>query len=330
MSDRPPILAPAAKRARLMATYLKGRPIWCTWQVAPRCGGFCVFCEHRADGGAGELDLAGCRAVVRELSGMGTLLVSLSGADPFLRPDLAAIVGEVARAHFPMLTTHGWSVTRQAARAVWREGLVAASVTLHDGEPGRHDQAVGMPGSHARATDALQWLSEERCRASQQVNVKVRLAGGDDDRLPGLLRLAARHSATVSVDLAYPLTSAGASELGVRLRELKAAHANLRTGHYFLDRVEQALGGGIPGCRGGRSFFNVDHRGRVSKCVEFRGPEDRAGDLSSERAPLVLERLRDRHAVNRCQACWMSSRGEVEALYTWRGFVGGLAALVRP
>jgi MoaA/NifB/PqqE/SkfB family radical SAM enzyme len=323
-------LSAGAKRARLLATFLKGRPVWCTWQIAPRCASFCVFCEHRAEGGSGELDLAGCRAVARGLTSLGSLLVSLSGADPFLRPDLPDIVGALAEAHFPILTTHGWSVTREKAREVWQRGLVAASVTLHDAEAGAHDDAAGMPGSHARALAALRALAAERTRKTQQVNVKVSLAGMDGGTLPGLLRLAEEHGASVSVELPYPLSREGAPGFTARLRKLKAAHPNLRTSDFFLDRVEPALSGGVPGCRAGRSFFNVDHRGRVSKCLEFRGVEDLAGDLSAERGEVVLERLAMRTAENRCQACWMSARGEVEGLYTWRGFVGGLATLVRP
>jgi MoaA/NifB/PqqE/SkfB family radical SAM enzyme len=323
-------LSAGAKRARLLAAFLKGRPVWCTWQVTPRCGSFCALCDHRAEGETGELDLSGCRAVVRELGRLGSLLVSLSGADPFLRTDLPEIVGELAGAHFPILTTHGWSVTRDKAHEVWRRGLLGASVTLHDADPGAHDDAVGMPGSHARALAALRLLADERVRASQQVNVKVSLTGRDEGRLPGLLRLAERHGASLTVELPFPLSHAGAPGLAARLRKLKAAHPNLRTSDFFLDHVEQALGGGVPACRAGRSFFNVDHRGRVSKCLEFRGAEDRAGDLSAEGGGRVMERLLARSASNSCQACWMSSRGEVEGLYTWRGFVGGLATLVRP
>jgi MoaA/NifB/PqqE/SkfB family radical SAM enzyme len=322
-------LSAGAKRARLLATFLKGRPVWCTWQVTPRCSSFCVFCDHRAEG-TGELDLAGCRAVVRELNGLGTLLVSLSGADPFLRQDLPEIVGALAGAHFPILTTHGWSVTRDGAREVWKRGLAGASVTFHDAEPRPHDDAAGMPGSHARAVSALRLLAAERVRPSQKVNVKVSLSGMDGGKLPGLLRLAEEHGASLSVELPYPLSHAGAPGLTTRLRELKAAHPSLRTSDFFLDRVEQALSGGVPGCRAGRSFFNIDHRGRVSKCLEFRGAEDQAGDLAAGDGGRVLERLLARNAENRCQACWMSSRGEVEGLYTWRGFVGGLGALVRP
>jgi MoaA/NifB/PqqE/SkfB family radical SAM enzyme len=324
-------LSAGAMRARLLATFLKGRPVWCTWQVTPRCASFCVFCEHRSEGTTGELDLAGCRAVVRELSALGALLVSLSGADPFLRSDLPEIVSAVAESHFPILTTHGWSVTRERARSVWQTGLLAASVTLHDAEAGPHDDAAGLPGSHARAVAALRVLAEERTRRSQQINVKVSLAGMDGGKLPGLLRLAEKAGASLSVEVPYPLSEARAPGLRARLRKLKAAYPNFRTSDFFLDRVEQALDGGVPGCRAGRSFFNVDHRGRVSKCVEFRGDSDCAGNLAEDGGgDAVIGRLLAKSAENRCQACWMSARGEVEALYTWRGFVGGLATLVRP
>jgi MoaA/NifB/PqqE/SkfB family radical SAM enzyme len=120
-----------------------------------------------------------------------------------------------------------------------------------------------------------------------------------------------------------------AAEAAARLRELRSRHPNLRSGPFFLDRIEQALRGGVPGCLAGRSFFNVDHRGRVSKCLEFRRPQDRAGDLGTESWRDVLPRLRRLHEENDCRACWMSSRGEVEGLYTVRGLLSALPSLVR-
>ncbi|HWX25206.1 MAG TPA: hypothetical protein VN083_09205, partial [Vicinamibacteria bacterium] len=110
---------------------------------------------------------------------------------------------------------------------------------------------------------------------------------------------------------------------------LKARVPELRTGTYFLLRIEEALGTGVPGCQAARTFFNVDHRGRVSKCVEFQGSEDRVGDLASEGISDVLPRLKAVHARNTCRACWHGSRGEVEGLYTLRGLAQALPALVR-
>jgi len=86
--------------------------------------------------------------------------------------------------------------------------------------------------------------------------------------------------------------------------------------------------GGVPGCLAGKAFFNVDHRGRASKCLEFRGVPDRVGTLPGDTAGRVRTRLRAAQARNDCRACWYASRAEVEALYTLRGFLSGLKTLV--
>jgi MoaA/NifB/PqqE/SkfB family radical SAM enzyme len=340
VSAPPAALAPALKKARLLSAFFKGQPISCTWQVTPRCGSLCLFCEHRAEGATGELDLAGCRQVAAALTRMGSLVVSLSGGDPFLRSDLPELVRELARAHFPIVSTHGWLVTPEKARELWRAGLEAATLTLDHADATRQDEAAGVPGAHARALRALQALSRERTRSSQQVNVKARLGAGDLSGLPALLQLAADHDATLSVEPGFPLAARANGQgapgerpdearASARLRDLKGRYPNLRTSHFFLEHLDAALAGGVPGCQAGRAFFNVDHRGQVSKCVEFRAPEDRAGDFLRDAPSAVVPRLRAIQASNTCRACWYGSRGEVEGLYTLRGFLGGVSALVR-
>jgi MoaA/NifB/PqqE/SkfB family radical SAM enzyme len=317
-----------SRKLRLLGAYVKGLPVWCSWQVTPRCESFCGFCEHRAEGAFEELDLAALRRISDELGAAGALMVSLSGGDPLLRSDLEAVVAAVARHHFPLLTTHGWQVTPERARALWAAGLEAATVTLDHADPARQDAATGQPGSHARAVRALDAFAGARTKPTQQVNVKVRLRRETADALPALLALAAGRGATVTVEPAYPLP-AGLGPIGAKLQDLRARHPNFRVGRFFLDRIEQALAGGVPGCQAGRAFFNVDERGRVSKCVEFRRPEDRAGDLTREPLREVMNRLRGVHAANDCRACWMASRGEVEGLYTVRGLLRAVPALVR-
>ena len=318
-----------SKKARLVAAYLRGRPIWCSWQVTPRCEGACAFCDHRGESGDPQPDLDSCRKIVDELATQGALLISLSGGEPFLRSDLADLVALVAEAHFPLLTTDGCLVTRPRARAVWEAGLEAASVRLDSADPETQDRAVGVPGAHARAVGGLAALAAERTRPSQQVNVKARLGGADVSHLPDLLRLAADHGATVTVEPAFPLPSREPSGLAKALIELKSRHSNFRTGSYFVSRVDEALAGGVGGCRAGQAFFNVDHHGRVSKCVEFRGPEDRVGSLEDEGIGKVMVGLKGVHAANECRACWYAYRGEVEGLYTLRGLMGALPGLLR-
>jgi MoaA/NifB/PqqE/SkfB family radical SAM enzyme len=322
-------LSAAHRKARLLAAYLRRQPVWCTWQVTPRCGALCHLCDHRTEGALDELDLEGCRTVADALGAMGSLVVSLSGGEPFLRSDLPEIVALLATRHFPLLTTHGWLVTRERAEAVWQAGLEAASVVIDDADAGRHDERFGVKGAHARAVAALALLAETRTRPGQQVNVKARLRPGATDGLEALLQLASAHGATVTVEPGYPVGQGAAWTGTPALRALKRRHANLRSSTFFLERLDAAFAGGVAGCQAARAFFNVDQRGRVSKCLEFRAPEDRVGDLARDAPQAVLERLHAVHASNECRSCWYSARGEVEASYTVRGFVAGLAGLVR-
>ena len=319
-----------SRKLRLLSAYLRGLPVWCSWQVTPRCTSMCGFCDHRAGGAFEEADLATVRRIADELGHVGSLMISLNGGDPFLRDDLPEVVAALAQNHFPLLTTHGWLVTAEKASALWQAGLEAASVTLDHADAARQDAAAGQPGAHARAVGALRTLASTRSRGTQQVNVKARLRADTLDGLSALLDLAAAHGATLSLEPDYPLPADLANvPVEAHLRELGSRYPNLRIGRFFLDRIEEALRGGVPGCQAGRAFFNVDHRGRVSKCLEFRRPEDRVGDLSRETIGDVLKHLRQRHEENECRACWMSSRGEVEGLYTVRGLVRALPLLVR-
>jgi MoaA/NifB/PqqE/SkfB family radical SAM enzyme len=323
-------LSAAARKTRLVHTYLRGAAVHCTWQLSPRCESFCHLCEHRAEAAGDELDAAGCARVADDLGRDASLLVTFTGSEPFLRSELPAIVAAAARRHFPLLVTNGWLVTEAKARAVWEAGLEAATVAIDDADAARHDALCGMPGAHARAVRALDVLAKARTRRSQRVNVRARLRGGSTEGLPGLLALAARHDATVSVEAAFPLPQldGDAAFLVSSLRALKSKHTNLRTAPAVLDRLGDAMRGGVAGCAAGRAFFNVDHRGRVSKCMEFRAPADRLGTLGEETLPSLRGRLKAVADANDCRACFYASRAEVETLYTMRGLLSGLRTLV--
>ncbi len=323
-------LSGATKKARLLRAFLAGVPVHCTWQLSPRCESLCHFCDHRAEHAAEELDARACAGVAEELGRGGSLLVSFTGSEPFLRQDLPQIVAATASRHFPLLVTNGWLVSSARARAVWHAGLEAATVTLEDALPERHDTVTGQPGSHERAVAALERLGRERTRRSQRVNVRTRLRDADLGPLERVLVQAARHGATVTVEAAFPLPvlDGEAAAMVAKLRELRQRHAHLRSAAPALEAMGHAVSGGVPGCLAGRAFFNVDHRGRVTKCVEFRGAEDRAGVLPADPEPAVRARLRATHAANDCRACWYASRAEIESLYTVRGFVAGLRTLV--
>jgi MoaA/NifB/PqqE/SkfB family radical SAM enzyme len=313
-----------SRRLRLVRSYLAGRPVWCSWQVSPRCVSQCVACEHRAYGSFEAPPLEACLRLVERLDALGTLIVSLTGGDPLLRSDLPEIVRALARRHVPLLTTHGWLVTAERARAAWQAGLAAASVALDHG-------AQGGPAEleTARPLRALATLCRERSSPSQRVNLKLRLHGEDAVGLELLLERAGRLGASATVEPAFPVARGAQSGLARRLLALKRRYPNLMSSRAFLAEFDRALADGVPGCQAGRASFNVDHRGRVSKCVEFRRPEDQVGELGGDSLTALLPRLREEQRRNTCRSCWYASRGEVEGLYSVKGALLSLPLLIR-
>lgn len=319
----------AGKKLRLVQAFLRGAPVYCTWQVTRRCESSCLFCEHRDAAAETEADLETCARVAAELAARGAMVVSLCGGEPLLRPDLPDLVRAVARHHFVLLTTHGARLTPARARALWEAGLDGASVRLDDADPARHDARAGLPGAHARALAALSALAATRTRPAQRVSLLARIDGAEDGAVPDLLRLAAAQGVMLAVEPAFPVATGRPAALAGRLLEWKRDNPHLRGERWFLESFDAALGEGVGACRAGRSFLNVDHRGRVSKCLEFRDGEHRVGDLTRESLGDVLPRLLEAHRANTCRSCWYGVRGEVEGLFRVEGALRAVPRLVR-
>jgi MoaA/NifB/PqqE/SkfB family radical SAM enzyme len=143
-------LSPFRKKARLLKARLRGYPVWVSWQVTYACNFRCLGCQYwkedvnfSREARARESSPEDFRIGAARLGELGSLLINLAGGEPFLRPDLPEVISAVAEQHFPMLTTNGWLVTEENARAVWEAGLWGASVSLDFNDDASHDQQRG-------------------------------------------------------------------------------------------------------------------------------------------------------------------------------------------
>jgi len=328
------MFSPTIKKARLFRTWITRHPLWCAWQVTYRCNFRCRFCHYWRDvlGQLPEPPVSRFADGARKLASFGSLLVSLAGGEPLLRPDLPDIVRAIGEHHFPFVTTNGWLVTADAARDLMAAGVWGVSVSIDYADPARHNAARGMDDAWQNAWRAVELLSAARRHKWQRVNVMCVLLDDNLDQIEPLIELAARRGAYFMVQ-PYGRLKTGSSAfvhngpVGTRLTELRRRWPNFLSNPYYLRRFDDHLAGGVPGCKAGRAFFNIDSAGGVAVCVERKAAP--IANLHTDSAAVIHQRLRAASRDNPCTACWYNCRGEVESLYSARGLWNSLPTLLK-
>ena len=277
------------KDARFAWSIASGKPFQVLVQVTNRCNMRCSFCDFWPNGvpPAEELTLDDYRRIARELSSVGSFLVSVEGGEPTLRPDLVEIVRAFAEWHHPVLYTNGWHVSETLARDLFAAGLTQVGVSIDFSDPIRHDAKRGLAGAWDRAWRAVETLRSAAPKGGRQVHVMtVYMADNRNDfgRLLERSRDAGvGHQLTLLSKNGYRrgdgVDDWPGSGVSAELRELQSRFPHFRVFSRYLDGIDPFLayhsrGGALPvapalpRCEAGARSFNIDHVGNVSPCIE--------------------------------------------------------------
>jgi MoaA/NifB/PqqE/SkfB family radical SAM enzyme len=331
----------AWRGARLLGGFVRERPTHLIVQVSNRCNltcGFCSFWERPAHP-RDEMTLADFERISAVMAEAGSMIVSIEGGEPLLRPDIVGIVAAFARYHHPILFTNGWRVTAELARALWDAGLTEVGVSIDYPDAERHDRHRGVAGTYERALAALAVLRDSAPHGRRQVTVMTVLMDDNAADFEGLLQLSdslgVNHQCTLIStfgdgrhDRAQQLAPGG---VGARLLELKRRYPHFVTFSGYLGDVDRFLAGDAPTpCHAGERFLNIDHLGEVSPCIEKLAMS--AGNIRRDPWPVIRARLEAMRPETRaCQSCHTSCKGFVEemsgspGLGSWREFFKGFA-----
>lgn len=151
--------------------YLKARvyeiPFSVHFDLTFRCNQRCVHCYLpeewlRGQGPGRELDTGQVKSVLDQLAAAGTFLLTFSGGEIFLRPDLMNLIEYARRLNFSLaLKTNGTlGPNDEQLETLAAMGLDSVQLSLYSVDPALHDRVTGSPGSWARMMRTM-----EKCRA---------------------------------------------------------------------------------------------------------------------------------------------------------------------
>lgn len=281
--------------------------------VTYRCNERCEHCYLDHDD-HGELTFAEIAALLPQLAAAGTLFLTLSGGEVFLRRDFFDIVALARSLSFSVrIKTNAVLIRRRQADRLRALGIHEVQVSLYSHRPEVHDAVTKLPGSFQRTVDGIRLLTESGLRVVV-ANVLMERNFAD---YRGLRALAESLGATCTIDPTVTPRMDGDRSLlalGISPAELREAFHDptLMPPSDSACAVpggdaDDDVGDALP-CSAGHSACYVSPYGDVYPCVQFPLPTGNVRTQSFEdiwrHSPAFQEvrsiRVRD---LSTCSTC---------------------------
>ena len=263
---------------RLMHTVLEralalGVPLAAHIDLTYRCNQRCLHCylEHESPGEMSTSEIVG---VLGQLAGAGTLFLTLSGGEIFLRRDLFDILASARRLDFSVkLKSNGTLIGGEEARRLKDLGVHDVDISVYSHRPAVHDAITLAPGSLEKSLAAIRALLE----AGLKVRVSNVLMRQNEVDAPSVQRLASELGAAYTLDPSVtPKINGDRSVLAHRagveaLRQVLGDPALAQETQPACETggsAHDSLAANVP-CSAGHSLVYLDPYGRVFPCVQF-------------------------------------------------------------
>ncbi len=217
-------------------------PMQALIELTGRCHMDCVHCYlDIKNPPKNELSTAEVLAVFDALKAAGTMFLTLTGGEIFLRSDIFELIAEAKNRHFGVrLFTSGTLLDRDKVARIAALAPTAVEISIYGMRSSVHDAITRRPGSLRKSLRAVILLRQ----AGVAVAIKSPLLAGAEDVRDELIDAARRLGVGVSVDPSIVTRHDGGTE-PLRSRASVKAVANL-----FAD---SRLGTPIPTLPGPRS-----------------------------------------------------------------------------
>lgn len=125
-----------------------------------RCNERCIHC-YRVIERRPELTTEELTALLEEVARAGTLYLTFSGGEVFLRKDLFELIEHARRLHFDVrLKSNALLITPEKAARLRALGVRQVDISIYSADPAVHDSVTKVPGSLQRSLEGAAWLRD--------------------------------------------------------------------------------------------------------------------------------------------------------------------------
>jgi MoaA/NifB/PqqE/SkfB family radical SAM enzyme len=298
-----------AKRG--IRNYFTKRPLTISFEVTHSCNANCKHCH--LGGYIKDEKLASPERFGELCQELQPVVAQLSGGEPLIRKDLEQIIKYMRRpnrAPYIVITTNGIMLNRKRYESLRAAGVDQFSVSL-DFPDERHDDFRGSKGLFHRIEKLVKELNTLNGTAITLLCVVQR------DNFRDLIKIAelaknwgvrlnfSTYTWLRTNDKNYVLTREDIEEFREIVKQLLALrnkYKNFFASEYTFNRMIQFFeDGGIPNCKTGEKFFNINPDGTFSPCGLIITRHKTSQELNDKFSK-----------INTCTACYTSIRSNCE------------------
>lgn len=236
-------------------------------EVTHRCPCNCVHC-YQARNHDDELSLDEISDLFTQLREEGTINIGISGGEPFMRKDIAGILGSAKKnGFFISILTTGVLIDRAEADMLEQLHVFNAEISLLGATPETHDTLMKHPGAFDRMLRAVSLLREK------QINVALKstIMRGNFRELSEMAALCERLHVPFQANLMVsPRVDGDPAPLALALsrEEIATLDREFLTGG--LIPGEDMKGGAMLTCNAGKNTAGISPQGDIYPCILMR------------------------------------------------------------
>jgi MoaA/NifB/PqqE/SkfB family radical SAM enzyme len=250
----------------------RDHPFFAHLFVTERCNLKCRYCEVYKNP-CSELDEAGLKEIIDRLAMMGTAILSFTGGEPLLRPDIFRLIEHAKQYGMHTKITSNGTMPRKRYQALIDSGIDAVSISM-DGISGQSTLPYAKMDS--RIVDNIMFMHKNR--GNKKIFVSTVYYGENRDVIRHMIDYLEKEIPGLEVFVQPVVAGADGAfrskphyEVDMTLLRELENRPSVVNPRYFNDHCEQYFrrDGRFPwGCKAGRMFFDIKPNGEFWMCQD--------------------------------------------------------------